>query len=115
MIAGEADNGQPVAKKIATASGLENYNLLQNNGRLAHQVVDHVCLCPYRQSPDDDTSFPGPFPCGMNLRTSFSWSNADLLQIPKPNEEEGLGIGWPAQETDMEKLKALHSEIKAKM
>lgn len=39
-----------------------------------------------------------------------------MSQIPKPNEEEGLGIGWPAQEkTDMEKLKALHSEIKAKM
>ena len=36
-------------------------------------------------------------------------------QIPKPTSEEGLGIGWPAKETDMEKLKALHSEIKAKM
>lgn len=32
-----------VAKKIASAQGLENYNILQNNGRLAHQVVDHVC------------------------------------------------------------------------
>lgn len=33
---------QPVAKKIAIASGAENYNILQNNGRLAHQEVDHV-------------------------------------------------------------------------
>ena len=33
---------QPVAKKIATAVGAENFNILQNNGRLAHQVVDHV-------------------------------------------------------------------------
>ncbi|KAL8825869.1 MAG: hypothetical protein Q9191_004155 [Dirinaria sp. TL-2023a] len=66
----------PVAKKIATATGAENYNLLQNNGRIAHQLVDHVC----------------PLPCA-----------------------EGLGIGWPAKETDMEKLKALHNEIKAKM
>ncbi len=32
----------PVAKKLANASGAENYNILQNNGRLAHQVVDHV-------------------------------------------------------------------------
>ncbi|KAG9308505.1 hypothetical protein JVU11DRAFT_11849 [Chiua virens] len=32
----------PIAKKIALAQGLENYNLLQNNGRLAHQEVDHV-------------------------------------------------------------------------
>jgi hypothetical protein len=35
--------------------------------------------------------------------------------IPKPNKEEGLGIGWPATTTDMDKLKALHGEIKAKM
>ena len=33
----------PVAKKIAQALGADNYNVLQNNGRLAHQVVDHVC------------------------------------------------------------------------
>ncbi|KAK2757680.1 Adenosine 5'-monophosphoramidase [Arachnomyces sp. PD_36] len=32
----------PVAKKLAIASGAENYNILQNNGRPAHQVVDHV-------------------------------------------------------------------------
>ncbi|KAI0783464.1 HIT-like protein [Abortiporus biennis] len=31
-----------VAKKIAIAQGLENYNILQNNGRIAHQEVDHV-------------------------------------------------------------------------
>ncbi|EIM86215.1 HIT-like protein [Stereum hirsutum FP-91666 SS1] len=32
----------PIAKKIATALGAENYNILQNNGRIAHQEVDHV-------------------------------------------------------------------------
>ncbi|KAE9396127.1 putative HNT1-adenosine 5`-monophosphoramidase [Gymnopus androsaceus JB14] len=32
----------PVAKKIAIALGSENYNILQNNGALAHQVVNHV-------------------------------------------------------------------------
>ncbi|KIW76356.1 hypothetical protein AYO20_00990 [Fonsecaea nubica] len=31
-----------VLKKIAVATGAENYNILQNNGRLAHQEVDHV-------------------------------------------------------------------------
>lgn len=35
-----------VAKKVARASEAENYNLLQNNGRLAHQVVDHVGFPP---------------------------------------------------------------------
>jgi hypothetical protein len=34
---------QPVAKRIAIASGAENFNILQNNGRVAHQFVDHVC------------------------------------------------------------------------
>ena len=39
----------------------------------------------------------------------------DSTQIPKPSPEEGLGISWPAKETDMDKLKALFNEIKAKM
>ncbi|PSR73735.1 hypothetical protein PHLCEN_2v10425 [Hermanssonia centrifuga] len=32
----------PAAKKIALAIGCENYNILQNNGKLAHQEVNHV-------------------------------------------------------------------------
>jgi hypothetical protein len=36
-------------------------------------------------------------------------------QIPKPNAEEGMSIGWPQQKTDFEKLNALLAEIKAKM
>ncbi|KAJ3275053.1 hypothetical protein HDV01_001559 [Terramyces sp. JEL0728] len=32
----------PVAKKVALALGPQNYNILQNNGRLAHQEVEHV-------------------------------------------------------------------------
>lgn len=32
----------PAAKKVAQAIGCEEYNILQNNGRNAHQVVDHV-------------------------------------------------------------------------
>jgi len=36
-----------VSKKIAMAVGAENYNILQNNGRMAHQEVSHVSLlCP---------------------------------------------------------------------
>jgi diadenosine tetraphosphate (Ap4A) HIT family hydrolase len=34
----------PVVKKLAIATGADNYNVLQNNGRLAHQEVDHVCI-----------------------------------------------------------------------
>ncbi|KAJ3171816.1 Adenosine 5'-monophosphoramidase [Geranomyces variabilis] len=32
----------PVAKKVAKALGAANYNVLQNNGKLAHQEVEHV-------------------------------------------------------------------------
>jgi len=71
----------PVLKKIVNATGAENYNILQNNGTLAHQEVHHV----------------------------------HFHMIPKPNEKEGLGIGWPATQPDMDKLKALHEEIKSKM
>jgi len=71
----------PVVKKLAKAVGAENYNVLQNNGRLAHQEVDHV----------------------------------HFHLIPKPNEEEGLGISWPAQQQDMDKLKEYFEEVKAKM
>lgn len=31
-------DAMPIAKKIALAQGAENYNVLQNNGRLAHQA-----------------------------------------------------------------------------
>ncbi|ETS84044.1 Hit family protein 1 [Pestalotiopsis fici W106-1] len=71
----------PVVKKLAAASGATDYNLLQNNGRIAHQVVDHV----------------------------------HFHMIPKPNESEGLGVGWPAQAIDTDKLQALLEELKPKM
>jgi diadenosine tetraphosphate (Ap4A) HIT family hydrolase len=32
----------PAAKKIALALDCKDYNLLQNNGKLAHQAVGHV-------------------------------------------------------------------------
>lgn len=32
----------PIAKKIANAIGSSDYNILQNNGKAAHQAVDHV-------------------------------------------------------------------------
>jgi len=32
----------PIAKKIAIELGFTDYNILQNNGRIAHQEVEHV-------------------------------------------------------------------------
>jgi len=36
-------------------------------------------------------------------------------QIPKPNTKEGLGIEWPAQATDMDRLMVLFEELKAEI
>ncbi|KAL7005530.1 Adenosine 5'-monophosphoramidase [Cystobasidiomycetes sp. EMM_F5] len=64
-------------KAIANAGGFENYNILQNNGKLAHQEVFHV----------------------------------HFHVIPKPNEKEGLGVGWPQQKADMDELKKYCEEM----
>jgi len=71
----------PIASRIAKASGAADYNILQNNGRLAHQEVDHV----------------------------------HVHMIPKPNEKEGLGVQWPQQKVEKERLQKLVEEIKSKM
>ena len=94
----------PVVKKIATATGAENYNVLQNNGRPAHQEVDHVSLCLKSRIQLDLA----------RVEDSFC-KQVHFHLIPKPSPSEGLGIGWPAQPTDMDKLKQLFTDLKAKM
>lgn len=79
----------PVTKKLVNALGLDidgpetvpGYNILQNNGRIAHQVVDHV----------------------------------HFHLIPKPNDEEGLIIDWPAKDANMNELSKFADELKAKL
>lgn len=78
----------PVTKKLAKILGLDKdgsdglgYNVLQNNGRIAHQEVDHV----------------------------------HFHLIPKRDNQAGLGVKWPTQETDFEKLGKLHKELLAKL
>lgn len=58
----ELAEAMPVAKKIAAALGAENYNILQNNGRLAHQEVDHVGACFYSSRTAILTATIGSFP-----------------------------------------------------
>ena len=35
--------------------------------------------------------------------------------IPKPNDEQGLVIGWPTQKFEMDELKALQEELKSRL
>lgn len=71
----------PALKRIAVASGEENFNLLANAGTIAHQVV-------------------------MHLHFHF---------IPKPNQEQGLGVGWPATKPEKEELQKIYDELKQKL
>uniref|UniRef100_A0A7S4FW23 HIT domain-containing protein n=1 Tax=Eutreptiella gymnastica TaxID=73025 RepID=A0A7S4FW23_9EUGL len=62
-----------LAKAVMDATGIPDYNILQNNGSKAHQAVPHV----------------------------------HFHIIPKPSNEQGLGVGWPAGKLeDGEGLKA---------
>ncbi|CAI4317072.1 CQS_1a_G0007520.mRNA.1.CDS.1 [Saccharomyces cerevisiae] len=74
-------DAMPIAKRLAKAMKLDTYNVLQNNGKIAHQEVDHV----------------------------------HFHLIPKRDEKSGLIVGWPAQETDFDKLGKLHKELLAKL
>ncbi len=67
-----------IARAVMKVSGTEAYNVLQNNGPLAHQAVFHV----------------------------------HFHVIPKPNADEGLGVGWPAGKLDNEAGAALAAELR---
>jgi histidine triad (HIT) family protein len=51
-----------LCRAVKAVTGCEAYNVLQNNGPLAHQAVFHV----------------------------------HFHIIPKPDAQQGLGVGWPA-------------------
>lgn len=53
--------------------------------------------------------------CTRYLMAFSTLNPPNKHQIPKPNQQEGLGIGWPASETNMEKLRTYFNEVKAKM
>jgi diadenosine tetraphosphate (Ap4A) HIT family hydrolase len=92
----------PIAKKIALAQGAENYNVLQNNGRLAHQVCSlHVPIFANISSPD--------YVCAQEV------DHVHFHVIPKPSAEEGLVVGWPAKPMPKEELQAIYDEMKGKL
>jgi histidine triad (HIT) family protein len=55
-----------LCRAVIAATGVNQYNVLENNGAAAHQAVPHV----------------------------------HFHIIPKPNPNEGLGIGWQARSLD---------------
>lgn len=80
--------------------GSEHYNILQNNGHMAHQVVEHVS--------------PKYLSFGPVLHAD-SITQAHFHVIPKPNDREGLGISWPVQNVSKSDLEQLADHFKAKL
>lgn len=68
-----------LCRAVKAATGTEQYNVLVNNGPLAHQAVFHV----------------------------------HFHIIPKPSEEQGLGVEWPAGKIDHADAKELAAAIAA--
>ncbi len=68
-----------LSRALVKATGCNQYNLLQNNGTRAHQVVQHV----------------------------------HFHLIPKPDEDSGLGVGWPAGKLDPKQGADLAARIAA--
>ncbi|MEZ4440521.1 MAG: HIT domain-containing protein [Polyangiaceae bacterium] len=67
-----------LCRAVIAATGCSDYNILQNNGAMAHQAVMHV----------------------------------HFHIIPKPNADEGLGVGWPAGKLDADAGAALAAAIR---
>jgi hypothetical protein len=53
----------------------------------------------------------------VHFHVPFKLSFRKLIRqiIPKPDQEKGLGVGWPAKEANMGELKALVEEIKGRL
>ncbi|MBV8784671.1 MAG: HIT family protein [Gammaproteobacteria bacterium] len=68
-----------LCRAVIAATGTREYNVLENNGRGAHQAIAHV----------------------------------HFHIIPKPNREEGLGIGWPQRVLEAKDGAALARKIVA--
>ncbi|KIK71405.1 hypothetical protein GYMLUDRAFT_66611 [Collybiopsis luxurians FD-317 M1] len=75
----------PVVKKIAVATGAKAYNIIQNNGKLAFQHVDHV-----------------------HFHVIPKTSEKDGLIID-------IDTNWPQRQASKEELAAVLEKIKAKI
>ena len=63
----------PLAKRIANAMELKDYNILQNNGQIAHQAVMHVHFHIIPKREDEGLS--------LGWRVNHSISEKEIEQI----------------------------------
>jgi histidine triad (HIT) family protein len=67
-----------ICRAVIAATGVTEYNVLENNGPGAHQAIAHV----------------------------------HFHIIPKPNRQEGLGVGWPIRAFDHQSGAELAAKIR---
>ena len=93
----------PIAKRIAIAQGTPDYNILQNNGRIAHQVFTLPLYLPWWSLYQN-----------LLMRNFKEVPHAHFHVIPKPAAtlEEGLTIGWPAKPMEKDELQQVLEEMK---
>lgn len=68
-----------ICRAVKRVTGVPDYNVLQNNGPLAHQAVLHV----------------------------------HFHVIPKPDLDQGLGVGWPTRKLDAQTAPGLAEALAA--
>jgi len=93
----------PTLRKLAIALNLNNYNVLQNNGKLAHQVLVLVAGSVLTTRP--------PALCAHLQEVP----HVHFHLIPKPDGELGLGIKWKSLPTDHAAFSKLAEEIRGKL
>ena len=94
----------PIAKRIAIAQEISDYNILQNNGRIAHQVF--TLLWIYSGSP---------FAKIYSYLKEVPHVHFHVIPKPAASLDEGLSIGWPAKPMAKEELQKVLEDLKAKL
>ena len=93
---------QPVAKKLVNATGAENYNILQNNGRIAHQEVDHV-----------SHSVPSPLPALRPPQSTHIAHPVSSAPVPASRTASPFALDrpWPKKDDRQKRCSASRGSL----
>jgi len=111
-------DAMPVAKKIALAQGIENYNILQVGFVAPHVWCLGNVFSPIEQRQDCTPGLPILPDSQDTISLEHVKQVVDHVHfhvIPKPCDEEGLVIGWPTKDMPKEELAKLHEELLGKL
>ena len=90
-----------VSTALTKTIGMKDYNILQNNGKLAHQAVNQKKTLNFFVSIGKRILF-------FQKKKVF---HVHFHIIPKTSKEDGLGVHWPMSGVEKEALKELSQKI----